>query len=568
MGIEYFLIALLFALIINFSDLYAIIKDEKAWTPVNYPPYSIGDDYHYYSSMNALMQHIQKKFGLLRETNLFLTPPNYLTIGSLLINLPVYYLGMKLFDQRYSVLFVRIFNAILLFLSISCLLYVLNLNKLLLNDYYIMSLTIMVFLLYPVSFDIRYLIKRTILFNVLNKKHSDTHAGANDLVRGVIQSTSAPVLLLVISYFVFFIQTSNAILPLEILLVLNIFLYFVYSILGSVFFIFVVTINALSYWYLDIVRLEFLEVIILTFINILFFLLQRKLLSGVVSSQEVFKLEMFSKFSARKYFYTLLTLLFSLVLFLSFTMDLMLLLLLSATFFVVFDLLLGDHGGRFWYRGMLVIYTVFLINYVNDIFYIDMYNYLFYIELFVLIIYFYTNTLYLYEKKAKIAVSKKALELAINYKTDKVIITDSIDLIWYMCLYSNNKMLFVHYSLQGNGYKRQMSDFIVMLLLLEYSKEEIYEIFNIYNEKTNMSVYSEKNLKRMQLLLFMVLYKRYNYHMKDDGMLNSNGDFTDAFFDFLDEVYNQSCKYVMSMDKSIYYIVKREELLDIGDSIE
>lgn len=53
--------SVILAFIVNLPDLYSILKNKKAWVPVNCPPFAIGDDIHYFTEISELHKKIFKK---------------------------------------------------------------------------------------------------------------------------------------------------------------------------------------------------------------------------------------------------------------------------------------------------------------------------------------------------------------------------------------------------------------------------------------------------------------------------------------------------------------------------
>ena len=128
------------SLITHLPDLYSLYKNNKQWIPINFPPYVLGDDYHYFSILNFIHRRFLNLFFKYKLSFPKLTATSKFQFFGFLFNLPAYHLGFLFRDRRYGVLFVRIWNNICLGISFFLLLSVIANLLLLENDIFYKAL--------------------------------------------------------------------------------------------------------------------------------------------------------------------------------------------------------------------------------------------------------------------------------------------------------------------------------------------------------------------------------------------------------------------------------------------
>jgi hypothetical protein len=561
--------SILLALIVNFPDLYTILKNKKSWVPVNCPPFAIGDEVHYFTEISELHKKIFKKNSNLDS----LTGVMKITIVSLLINIPFYHLGYLLGDRRFSILSVKFFNSFFLFLAFVVFFQALAvISNTQISNLSIYILSLAVFALYPFYF-ISPSIRSSIFFNLFNDKHIFRRSSANELVRSVQMSTTAPILLMILSYTIFSFYTGLEIFDYFILLVFFLLLMFSYAPIGLGYG-FIVSSFMLVEFILGRIGLQefFFIFVVIAILSIVVMKIQFKIISKCNMTNEVFGNNHFTlKFSKRGVVETMIfvfsNIFILLALFLYFGVSWQLLAFLSIlSCFALPNVFANHQAGRFWIRGFLAAHmaVLFFVLYIL----IDFGN----IEVFILVVqviflsvYFYINSRYLYENYSTKAFNQSNLDKALEFSTDnRTLCINSVELTYFIHLYSERKILFQNYSVQNSGYKKNIERLIYTLKACGYSYDEIFLCFQqkrhsseLIKNRTNEN-FSDKNyMKKAKSneLIFMATYIPFNNKIVIDGFYDiRKEEFTESFFEYMKSKYNNLGK----VDESKYEILCRK----------
>lgn len=549
-------VCFLFATIVTLPDLYSIYKNRKTWVPVNCPPFAIGDDHHYFTEISELHKKILGLPGGLDT----LTGVMKITVSSLLINLPFYHLGYLIGDRRYGVLSVRFFNAFFLFLSLLIFFKVLSAaNGLPLSDVSIYFLSVSVFITFP-FYLFSWEILGSVFFNIKNKKHIFNRSSANELLRAVQMSTTAPLLLLSAAYMIYVFSGNFSYWDLLFLFFINLFLLFSYPPLGLGYFFLISGSFGFS-WLNGEIDFAFLtaSVLIFTAVNFAAVKRQLKMIHSCPMTSEVFGNSHFKQSIKLKLLlrpFVIITMSFIVLMFVYSLSGYTAMIFILISLFSLPMGLAVHQGDRFWLRGFLIIYSsiFFFILFaalslaVTDI---DMAALSALAVLAaVLTGYFYNNAKYLYENYERRAYTLHALDIALDQSEyPQNIATDSIELSFFIQLYSAKDVMLKHFSLQNNGFEKNIADFVANFKKCGYSSEEIKAIF----EKTYSyedwiiergadaffdKVYMNKTYKHT--LSFMATYKDFNNKLLNSTFVDENKSYNHLFLHLVDTSFSET----------------------------
>lgn len=224
---------------------------------------------------------------------------------------------------------------------------------------------------------------------------------------------------------------------------------------------------------------------------------------------------------------------------------------------MIFDLHQSD---RFWLRGYLVAYSsllfFLLISQAHQWFLILLAVAL----LFSLSVYSYINSKYMYDNFTRLAFDKELLDFALSKDIiEKPIVTDSVQLSFYLQLYSDYTILFKQFSAQNNGFMLNTQSFIDNLKLCGYSVEEVIAIFKsnftyrdwVY-KRSGANFFSAEymSIVKKHTQSFMATYADFNNALVKEGLFVSY-KYADGFFDLVKNMYEKS-----AIDVNNYFIFK------------
>lgn len=590
-GLIILLTGLTFSFILNLPDIYPALKNVSAWVPVNSPPYALGDEYVYFSYLNAIY-----------KSNFFSLPldnfqyPNrhsidFYPVFALLINLPAYLMGTFINDQRLGILFVRFFNSLLLFFSLFFLYRQIDIkvNK---------SITHYIFIV------VAFLAAPVYLFSMENVLGSFkyyygpysiyTESYANNLVRAIYCSTSGPLLIGGVGYLIgIFNRPEKVTENMNIVKVLLIFtgLSMVHPPTGIIFLCIWIFVVCFYYWK-NISSKTVIKIIVVIIYFSLAIFIELKLMSYTETSKE-----------ARVLFdipFTISGIKPIIVVLLPILLYAILRNMISTTIFLVFfglgifcpaaDLLGGDYGSRFWIRGALYPYTAIAVYLIWQFFKLIIekiniirckhFSKLVLISAWGLMtFFFYTNTIYLYENKERITIKPDLLKYILSQQEmGNIIVTNSIDLVYFAPLYSNMRIYVKNYSLQPFGYKVNLRRTMQNYALMGVRKDDFVKIFAVnpragdwaesrpfnYTDAKYESFYRHS-------VVFSAVLKEYNSQLKVDGMYDIKGNINKKMLDYLEREYPKDDDGIYSnkkiniiIDRSASKILKTKEQNDFN----
>lgn len=544
-----FVFIILISFVINFPDLYSIYKNKKKWLPVNFPPYLNGDEYHYFSILNFLHRRfLNIFFGYNLSLPKIAAHSKFQIIGYM-FNLPVYHIGFMIGDRRFGVLFVRIWNSICLGASFIFLFYVIahylkiNTENLLLPMIGYMAYI----LIYPGILRVR-----SIILNINEKDYIYKHDDANDLFRAMFSATSAPIFLLSYALLIFsqtgnFTEANTQFL----LIFLMVLLFFLYLPISFVFGCSLLLGNLINNNYV------FFAVTLVFLILLIVFYFYK------VSKDEVGK-ELFAHSDSGKIFVSdfrlilrifiilLPCLIISYYLFFEKNIFLSFLTLLLGIF--AFSFFLKKHQlSRFYDRGSCIVLQAIIIIVPIFQFENNKFNYIFFIILFGMILYYFLNqAINLYKNfstTVENSIYKRINFLTIfdkNNKVSKVVVTNSPIISGLVDVFGSDDPLLRQYSIQSNGYKKNLENVCKNFILLNYSLDEQIEIFSknikksewIFKRpfKNSDSLFEDSMWYSIQ---YIISCFEYNGKIIEDKMYDQKKGWTINFKNLIKERYHK-----------------------------
>lgn len=186
------------------------------------------------------------------------------------------------------------------------------------------------------------------------------------------------------------------------------------------------------------------------------------------------------------------------------------------------------------------------------------------LQVILLAIYFYINSKYLYENYERSAFNQINLDKALEISTDnRIICTNSVELTFFIQLYSERKILFQYFSIQNIGYKGNIERLLYGLKACGYSYDEIplhlqqkIASKQLIQNRAKESFFNENYMKKYKSneLLFMATYIPFNNKIVLDSFYDIVKEkFTESFFEYVKNKYNNLDK----VDESKYEILCR-----------
>lgn len=544
-----FCFIILISFIISLPDLYSIYKNKKKWLPVNFPPYLNGDEYHYFSILNFLHRRFLNIFFGYNLSLPKLAAHSKFQIVGYMFNLPAYHLGFMFGDRRFAVLFVRIWNSICLGASFIFLFYVIahclnfNIESLLLPMIGYMAYI----LIYPGILRVR-----SIILNINEKDYMYKYDDANDLFRAMFSSTSAPIFLLS-SALLILSQTGNFTeLTTQFLLIfLMVLLFFLYLPISFVFGCSLLLGNLINSNYLFFI------------VTLIFLILLIGFYFYKISKDEVGK-ELFAHSDSEKIFISDFRLVFRIFIiilpcaiisyYLYVEKNIFLSFLTLLLGFFSFSFFLKKHQlSRFYDRGSCIVLQAIII--IVPILELEnnKFNYIFFIIFFGIILYYFLNqALNLYKNLStttEISTYKRINFLTIfdkNNKVSKVVVTNSPIISGLVDVFGSDDPLLRQYSVQSNGYKKNLENVCKNFTLLNYSLDDQIEIFSKNIKKSEWifkrpfrnsdSLFKDTTWYSIQ---YIISCFEYNNKIIEDKMYDPKKGWTINFTNLIKERYHK-----------------------------
>lgn len=515
------------ATIVVIPDLYAILVVRNRWLPVNAPPYSLGDDYHYFSLLNMFHRKLLNYFYGFDLLVIPFTAFTRFQIACNIFNLMPYHLGYILFDRRCGILFVRIWNLFWLFCGL------LLLEILVFQSFKIpitLSLLVFVatcyFILYPALISLS--ARSSVIFNLFSVDHIYVRSTPNELTRGFHLGTSAPLLIWsMIPLYWCFVQTPiNSVGSVLVISVLTVILFFSYfpiaTVYGTLFVffagyfismwtaLFVIFLNiCLTCCYIASVRNDPVGREILAHLD------RGKLLN--LNSRKLMEVFAVISFPALVQF------------FLPSTPPAFLIMFSVTSVFVLGNILMKHQGDRFWIRGSLVIYQLCVLISLSTIIVInsEWYELIFIAGTFGnvlgLLVYLVRNARFLVKTGEKVCpdwISHLSL-CPVKTEDSQIIATDSVELSYYIFLFTGHHCLMKNYSIQNLGYRENIKDFCLNFFLAGYKLSNVMSIFDWKVNYSDWVPYRMEILENFHLwsicyihtLQFIATYREFNNAM-------------------------------------------------------
>lgn len=540
--------ALFFAILAALPDIYAFVRDGKRWVPVNAPPYTIGDDYHYYSLLNLVHRRFLNAFSRTYLDVMPLSAITKLQIVGFLFNILPYHIGYILHDRRLGVLFVRIWNTTWLMLALMVF------AKLLFGAVQQEASPILLafsasvfFYAYPLVFVVQRRFpwvtcgSNSIWPNLLRKDHIFSNAEANDLQRAMHMATTGHLFLWA-STLLFWCFGQGSLNEFFYLIPAGagLLLFFTYfpaaAVYGFIYFAGLVVDNQFviaSGWLLICMSLTagYLRVLFKDNVGKEVF----------VRSDSEGKFFVFRRGPLVIVVITLLLPLASYALLRNVvTMPVFWVMFFGSGIFVVTILAASHQGNRFWWRGALVVYQLYVV--VTGIILFARYvpccwEWITTSALLVLVLaltfYFFRNAVFLFDTRSTRSPNWiDAQHLSSDcHSGSELIATDSVEIGFYIYLYTGDSCLLKHYSIQNGGYKKNLEEFCLNFKIVGYELSEVLDLFSQHvEEKDWLSRRMEAahdpfaaGLARIHTLQFMAIYTEFNQRILDDGVFDKNG---------------------------------------------
>lgn len=565
--------SLFFTFLINWVDFYCMITDNSRWVPVNTPPFGIGDEYHYFSVLK--MMAFGNYYGIPYDSLNGILYLEFIRIVPYIINLPIYYIGSEIFDCRYGILFVRLFDMLLLFFAMYYFFQIITrLNKWKDNCYFSIFSIFLIFygfnIFQPLLSENNLIsVARNIFVYITRDSFIYTHATINDLNRAIIASATAPIIL-----FIFALRLSVKNLSLMQFLLALIILAFTSLSTAIAFGLISLSLDVIN----KVSRYRIIwHMIIGLLLGVIIIAIQTKLIFGMsISAQEVINFGSSFSFGfeclTAPFISILIILLFKRYLSPSVIVTLLILSLFQPISYIVG----GGHGSRLWLRSTIIPFIVLFVYLMLTVMYSSIIKYyakkiilrrgilIFTIITLAILIGIFTwrNNTYLITHNEKLVYNSAILSYILDDRESSIVITNSTQISMLTQLYDKTSTpLMSHFSLQGDGYKKNWEKTLASFELLGVPSkliiENIRKVAPIGDWQTKREVLklNTKNFENFYFddILFMSTYATYNYQMLKDKVKNEYQELEGSF-------------YQMQLDiSSIYSLLDNKKLVFIVD---
>lgn len=567
--------SIVFAFLTNIADFYPLFLDPDRWVPVNTPPLAIGDEYHYFSVLKLIA--FGEYFGIPYDSlngTLFV---EFSRIVPYILDLPIYYAGTICVDTRYGILFVRLFNSILLYFAMHYLIQTVNRANNWKNNIYLAIGS--VFLIFYGFYGLNtFFIESNILLSIsnffryfgylTNETFIYNNSVINDLSRAIIASATAPIIIFSIAFRLSVKELSLAKFMTFLL------------ILGFTNLPIAIAFGLISL-FLDL----FYNVDRYKIIQNLFFgsllggiivAIQTKLIFGMAdSAREVMEIGSLSfgwgYLSAPL---IVLTIFFFTKKHLS--RPIVITLFALSLFQPLAFIILGEHGSRFWLRSTIIPFLVILIYVLLVFVYfittkiLEKHSKVYRIFLIISLLlsigiigrFTWINAEYIAIHKERFINNPIILSYIFKDKEPSIVVTNSTQVAMLIQIYDQKwTPLMSHFSLQSLGYKEHWTKTLVNFELLGIPSKTIIEKIN--NESPQLQWLTKRQgiENRAQdfenfyfdELLFVGTYATYNHQMLHDRVITKDRVLENSF-------------YTLSLDRNpVYNLLKNKQILFIID---
>jgi hypothetical protein len=300
---------------------------------------------------------------------------------------------------------------------------------------------------------------------------------ANDLTRAMHSETSAPLLILITGATLSILSFNSEYLPFYIF-IFSLILFFQY------FPIFIV------YSFFSIFLLIFLKLFIHAFTLLIFYFFLSlfylktisncKVASEIITHNDMGRIFNLKWSKLAEIFIVIIT---AALLLFNLNNDIIFLLVVCYTSFVFTHILFKHQNSRFWERGATIIFQLLVIIMITEFLVKINLNTLSILLLLILLgflIYFYKNSKYLYKlgstkipnKYNHNTISKIFCPKFNNFN----VVTDSVELSFYINLYTNNNCILKDFSIQSKGYKKHLRDICYNYKTIGYNLNKVIKI--------------------------------------------------------------------------------------------
>ena len=565
-------------------DLYSLLQNTHSWIPVNSYPYAIGDDYYYFSVLNAINHHF---FSLPRDPLFpeFIAKMDTTTLLAYVCMLPFYKIGTFLVDQRFGILFVRLTMAAFFYLSAHHLITALRKNQ---NPYVTatnhyspifenQALIIWIFLLLPkVSRIFQYPIHESFVNHlsvILQPILVFQNSSFNFFTRAMNASVTAPLFLLsLVALLWLFGLRSKKNLNLDFTIPTLIFIFFCFVRLPqALVFLFLSFLLLLDRYRSKLFTVHWKKMLPATLALLVIPLALDRFMFTNEVSQQVVAVEFANPFTGLSLSDICLTVFKALSVFLvplafyplfrrKYSRPIFIL-FFGVAIFNICNFMGAVHLNRFWQRVAEIPYGVFTFYFLTETLVIGLKKIFrnnnlpsFVTPLLAILswgifgAFFYTSSVNLYQTNDRKTLHPELLNYLLTHQeSDSVIITNSTEVAYWVPMYTHRKIIFKDLTLQpfyySKHFKGVMTNFAILgtekqtfkNFLMTHQKDPAYGWLKdrpfSYLEKEKYSQYMADDI------LNLGLYRTFNTLLKQDQFILADYTLTEKMFDFIEQNY-------------------------------
>lgn len=577
------LAALIFAGIACMPDLYSLFQNLHSWVPVNSYPYSIGDDYYYFSILNAINHNF---FSLPRDPLFpeFIAKMDTTTLLAYVCMLPFYKIGTFLVDQRFGILFVRLAMAAFFYLSAH---YLINaIRKSRTSDMITTAnwglafenhaLIIWIFLLLPkVSRIFQYPIHDSFFRHIsviLQPILVFQNSSFNFFTRAMNASVTAPLFLFSLTVLLWlFGPKSKKNLNLDFTVPTLIFIFFCFLRLPqALVFLFLSFLLLLDRYRSELFTVHWKKMLPATLALLVIPLALDKYMFTNEVSQQVVAVEFANPFAGLSLSDIFLTVFKALSVFLiplSFFLlfrrkypRVVFILFFGVTIFNICNFMGAVHLNRFWQRVAEIPYGVFTFYFLAETLVtgskkIFRNRNLSFISPLLAILswgifctFFFNSSVDLYQTNDRKTLRPELLNYLLKHQeSDSIIITNSTDVAYWVPMYTHRKIIFKDLVLQPFHYSRHFKGVMTNFAILGTEKQTFKNFLMDHQKdpaygwlKDRPFSYLEKEKYTQYLAddtLNLGLYRTFNTVLKKDEFILADYTLTEKMFDFVEQNY-------------------------------
>ncbi|MBF0386272.1 MAG: hypothetical protein HQL20_00285 [Candidatus Omnitrophica bacterium] len=532
-------------------EIYAWLKAPSRWTPVNSPPYMLGDDYHYFAQLNDIHRKCLNFFYGTRLSTRPLTALFGFQLAGYFFNLLPYHIGFLLGDRRLGVLVVRVWNRSLLGLA----------TAVFAKGFFLLigvtpttGLLILVFLVFFIFFPGPFELggADSIVMQMENSRHIYDRSNANDLTRGMFSETTAPLLLSACAVLTLVIDVRHGMVVGILGLFCLAVLFFHYFPAAVVF--------AWLLFLIFLVKHYFLLAFACGLLTIGLSCFSMHMLSRSDIGKELFVQNAGTAiFSFRRSSFIGVAFTLCLALLLVFSLPVtpqtsVLVLYLGSVFFLAGLFFVKHQAIRFWSRGAVIPFevmsTVVLATIALPLLTEGFISVFILVCFGILVRYYYRQAFFLYHVGATLLADGIEFDRDICPRDagrfparSRLVATNSTALADCICVFSADETYLRNYSIQSVGYRGQVRFFCANFKVLGISFAECerwlamsveYKDWLFARPFQKQTPFAE--LCYAHTLQYMVSNREYNQALLRDGMHDGTG-WTPKYRDFLRETW-------------------------------